>query len=156
MTNREVLKEKELKFIQLFSETGFDLKKREDCAVKAGYSPGMGGIIQSSKIIRKISANEALKKSLEKQGITFDRLAEKLSELLEAENPFKEGKPDNFIRHKAWESAIRVMDANPPQKLKIDKHETHEFIITDEILADEKKAEEIGGYVDAEVISDGT
>jgi hypothetical protein len=62
-------------------------------------------------------------------------VAGKLKELLECNSPLSDNKPDNYIRHKTVETLIRVFDANPPQKIEVDKTSTTQVIISNDVVA---------------------
>lgn len=130
-----LLSARERAFLQYWYEAEFDRSKIEECAVKAGYPPGTQGVEQGGRAWSRALKNKEFQLALEKQGIQFERMAKKLDQLLEAEHPMYQGKPDNFIQHKALETAIRVMDANPPTKVDIDKHEEKNIVISMETMS---------------------
>jgi hypothetical protein len=121
------LQEGELKFIKNWAEMGYDLTKADE----AMQGTGIASPEKFPKhIINKLAANERLQVALVKEGITFKKLAEKLNELLECEDPKYVGRPDNTVRHRAFQDAVRLLNADPPQKVNISKDEHREIHVT--------------------------
>jgi hypothetical protein len=127
-------KERDKRFIELFAGSGFDLSKREELAAQAGYKPGYAAKMNSGRIIKALVNNQKMQKALKKRGIDFDKLAEKIEELLECKHPAFPDNPDNAIRHKALETALRIKDAFPPQRVDVDKTERKEIVISGEVI----------------------
>ncbi len=81
--------------------------------------------------------NPRMRKALKKANITMEKLASKLGELLDAQHPAYEGKPDNPTQMKALELGVRLYDAAPNPKLEIAQRTEN---ITVHITADLVKA----------------
>jgi hypothetical protein len=148
---------KDAMFLQKFSEANFDPNQKLMCAEAAGLGTGEKALLNAGRVIKSLAKNEAFQQSLKRVGVDYDKLAEKLSELLDAESAFKDGKPDNFIRHKTLETAIRVLDLNPAQRLNIDKTERHEIVISADVVDRLVKYNEMRelqeGAIDAEIVT---
>lgn len=120
--------------MDLWSGTGFDPAQKRKCAIEAGFKPA-GAHMQPGRIIDRLAQNRKMQKSLKKHGVTIDRLAGKVSELMEAQHPLsKTPMPDNIAQLKATELGIRLHDAMPPAKLDIEQNERKEIIITAEVI----------------------
>jgi len=138
------LTERQEKFLKEFAKTGYDLTKRRECAVKAGY-PYANAPASSMRAINKISQNEKLQRALGKAGVNMKFVAEKLKENASHENV--------FASNRALDMIINVMDAKAPQRLDISKHQVTEINIT---LNKAKAIEEITGerIIDVDPIED--
>ena len=133
MPNELKTEGRESKFLTLWSNSGFDPLAKNGCAIEAGYSPGSASA-SSNRVFKKLVSNEKMRRALKKKGITFDRLADKLVELMEAKHPFAPLQPDNLAQHKAVDTALKLHDAFPATKIDIDKHERKEIIISGEVV----------------------
>lgn len=126
--------ERDQKFVQLFAASGFDLKRREELAIEAGFQPGYGAKMNSGRIVKALVNNKKMQKALKKEGIDFPTLAKKMAELLECEHPAFPGRSDNAIQHKTLETALRIKDAFPPTRVDVDKTDRKEIIISGEVV----------------------
>lgn len=126
--------ERDQKFVELFAASGFDLKRREELAVQAGFQPGYGAKMNSGRIVKALVNNQKMQKALKKKGIDFNTLADKIAQLLECEHPMFKGRPDNAIQHKTLETALRIKDAFPPARVDLDKTERKEIVISGEVV----------------------
>lgn len=133
MSSKAAAEEREQKFLALWSNSSFDPLVKNDCAVKAGYSRSTAPA-KSNKIIKALIQNQKMQRAMKKRGISFDKLAGKLDDLLDAKHPFAPDQPDNLAQHKALDTALKIQDAFPPAKLEIDKHERKEIVITGEVV----------------------
>lgn len=135
---------KDAKFIQLWSDAGFDPAMKSACAKSAGYSAAHASR-STGKIINSLIQNRKMQKELKKAGVDMKRLAEKIAQLIDAPNPLvKPWKdpvtgelifaPDNFIQLKATELATRLHDAFAPARLDIDKRETKQIVFSAEVI----------------------
>ena len=149
--------EKDAKFIEKFAEANFDPSKKLICAEDAGLGTGEKALMNSGRVLKSLAKNEKFQEALQRVSVDYDKLASKLSELLDAKSPMFDGKPDNFIQHKTLETAIRVMDLNPAQKLNIDKTEHHDIIISmeavDRLNKYSKMIQEEENIIDAEPVA---
>lgn len=130
--DREDFTEKDAAFIEKFAETNFDITKRQECAVAAGLGTGDMARLNGGRVTKALLQNKKLRAALKRVDVDMDTVAGKLKELLDAKSPLNPEANDNFIQHKTVETLIRVMDANPPQKIEVDKSTTHQVIITNE------------------------
>jgi len=121
---------KDALFIEKFADANFDPSKRLACAEAAGLAHGEKALMNAGRVLKGLQKNEEFQKELTRVGVDYHRVAKKVSDLLDARSPMFDGKPDNFIQHKTLETAIKVMDLNPAQKLNIDKTEHHEIVIS--------------------------
>ncbi len=148
---------KDAKFLESFCDANFDPSMKLVCAEEAGLGTGEKALMNAGRVIKGLAKNERFQKSLERVGVDYDKLAGKIKQLLDAESPYKDGKPDNFIQHKTLETAIRVMDLNPAQRLNIDKTERHEIVISADVVDRLVKYNEMRelqeGAVDAEIVT---
>jgi hypothetical protein len=148
---------KDAKFIEKFVEANLDPSKKLICAEDAGLGTGEKALMNSGRVLKSLAKNEKFQEALQRVSVDYDKLASKLSELLDAKSPMFDGKPDNFIQHKTLETAIRVMDLNPAQKLNIDKTEHHDIIISMEAVERlnrySKMIQEEENIIDAEPVA---
>lgn len=138
---------KQTKLFNALAKRDFNFDMLEECALEAGFAPGDELRQRALASLRRFSSNEHLQAALHKQGIDYDKIAQKLAELMEAREP-KYNKPDNPSQLKAVELAMKVHDALPSTKLKIDRHDTHEYVITEDVQERIRRARQI----EAEVI----
>jgi len=132
---REDFSEKDAAFIEKWQEQNFDVTKRAACAEAAGLGTGDLARMNGGRVTKALLQNKKLKAALKRVDVNMDTVAGKLKELLECNSPLSEGKPDNYIRHKTVETLIRVFDANPPQKIEVDKTSTTQVIISNDTVA---------------------
>jgi|GEM_PF-3157009 len=126
--------ERDVKFVQLFQASGFDLAKREQLAVAAGFPPGRVARGNAGRVIKALVNNKAMQRALKKEGVNNEKLAQKLKELLDCEHPAFEGRSDNMAQLKAVEMSLRVKDAFPPTKVDVDKTERKEIVVSGEVI----------------------
>lgn len=123
--NSKELTPRQQKFFKEWSKEGFDLQKRFEAAVKAGY-PLSNLPAHAANAIYAIGRNQEMVKSMEKHGITFDFLAKRLKKNLEAKAPMqlKDGKvlwyEDNFNQNKAFELSMKILDGFAPKRIDVD------------------------------------
>lgn len=139
----EIRTDRDHKFINMFEASGFDLSKRVDIAVAAGFTPRNVAKANAGRIIKSLTRNEAMQRALKRKKVDYNRLADKLVELLDCEHPAFEGKPDNMSQLKAVEMSLRVHDAFPATKVDIDKTERKEIIISAEVVERLEKFERL-------------
>ena len=135
ISEREDFTEKDAAFITKYAETGFDIKKRQSCAVAAGLGTGDLARMNGGRVTKALLQNKKLRAALKRVDVDMDSVAGKIKELLDAKSPLNPSMPDNFIQHKTVETLIRVMDANPPQKIEVDKSEIHQVIISNDTVS---------------------
>ena len=124
----------ELATMNNFVKTGYDLSRLKECALKAGVAENSVGRV-SANAIKKLGNNPLMQKALKKAGVDFERLASKINDLLEAEHPAYEGKPDNQVQQKALDTALKIFDAMPNPKLEIEsRHESIHINITADLV----------------------
>jgi len=90
--------------------------------------------MNGGRVTKALLQNKKLRSALKRIDVDMDSVAGKIKELLDAKSPLNPNMPDNFIQHKTVETLIRVMDANPPQKIEVDKSTTHQIVITNEAV----------------------
>ena len=154
---REDFSEKDATFITKYAETGFDIKKRQECAVAAGLGTGDLARMNGGRVTKALLQNKKLRRALKRVDVDMDSVAGKIKELLDAKSPLNPTMPDNFIQHKTVETLIRVMDANPPQKIEVDKSTTQHIVITNEAatrLENYQKMRELAKDADTGVYSE--
>lgn len=135
VSGREDFTEKDANFISAWKDQNFDISKRQECAVAAGLGTGDIARMNGGRVTKALLQNKKLKAALKRVDINMDTVAGKLKELLECNSPLSDNKPDNFIRHKTVETLIRVFDANPPQKIEVDKTSTTQVIISNDTMS---------------------
>lgn len=138
---------RQVKLMQEFARAEFDFERLETCAIKAGFKKSKYLKRQALQALRPFSGNQYLRSALLSQGIDFTRIAAKISEMMDAEG--EEG-PDRISQRWATEMAIKIHDALPASKLQIEKHQTNEFIMTEDVQERIKRARAI----DAEVVKE--
>ena len=131
---REDFSEKDANFISAWKDANFDIAKRQTCAVAAGLGTGDLARMNGGRVTKSLLQNKKLRSALKRIDVDMDSVAGKIKELLDAKSPLNPNMPDNFIQHKTVETLIRVMDANPPQKIEVDKSTTHQIVITNEAV----------------------
>lgn len=134
VSERDDFTEKDAAFITKYADTGFDISKRAACAEAAGLGHGDIARMNGGRVTKALLQNKKLRAALKRVDVDMDTIAGKLKELLEAKSPLNPTMGDNFIQHKTAETLIRVFDANPPQKIEVDKSEVHQVIITNEAV----------------------
>jgi hypothetical protein len=132
---REDFSEKDAAFITKYAEANFDITKRQECAVAAGLGTGDMARMNGGRVTKALLQNKKLKAALKRIDVNMDTVAGKLKELLECNSPLSDNKPDNYIRHKTVETLIRVFDANPPQKIEVDRNTTTQVIISNDTVS---------------------
>jgi len=133
------------RFKELWSGTGFDPLEKNTCALATGF--GDKRIARrSNRVLNTLVRNKKMQRKLDKKGVTMDRLASKLNELLDAPHPLAKREfnpftkelmpapPDNFIQFKAAELGIKIHDAMPPARIAEDKTETKQIIFSAEVV----------------------
>jgi hypothetical protein len=165
METKEVTKviSRDQKFMDLWSGTGFDPTKKMDCALEAGFKPS-GARMQPGRIIDRLAQNKKMQKALKKKGVTIDKLASKVAELMECNHPLarEKDRPDTMTQLRATELGIRLQDAMPPARLDIESNERKEIIISAEVVermeqyeSREKKLKDSGQIIDVIPEHDG-
>jgi hypothetical protein len=132
---REDFSEKDATFIEKWKDQNFDIKKRQECAVAAGLGTGDLARMNGGRVTKSLLQNKKLRSALKRKNVDMDSVADKIKELLDAKSPLNPTMPDNYIQHKTVETLIRVMDANPPQKIEVDKSTTHQVIISNDTVS---------------------
>jgi hypothetical protein len=133
------------RFKELWSGVGNDPLQKNSCAIAAGFKE-TGTIRGSNKILNTLVRNKKMQKKLDKKGVTMDRLAGKLNELLDAPHPLAKREfnpftkelmpppPDNFIQFKAAELGMKIHDVFAPTRISEDKTETKQIIFSAEVV----------------------
>jgi len=121
--------EKQQACINLFIESGFDFEKIEKFAIAAGFPKKLAKVC-GVNAIRLIGDNPLMQIALIKRGVTIDRIAKKIDQLLDAKGP--RGGPDNAAQARVVETSIRLLNVAPPTKISIDKTEKREISISEE------------------------
>ncbi len=125
---------RDAKFIEKLVEHNLDPSSRHDCAVEAGFKPGLPAVANAGRIIKRLSRNPELQDALQRQKVDMDKVATKIKDLMDCKHPFAPNQPDTTIQLKATETAIRVLDANPPQKFEVDHNEHREIVISMDVV----------------------
>jgi len=145
MSNNGNGAEKDRKFNELWSGSGFDPLEKNACALTAGFKE-KGLVRGSNKALNTLVRNKKMQKKLDKKGVTMDRIATKINELMDAPHPlakrefntftkeFEPAPPDNFIQFKATELAMKIHDVMPPTRIAEDKTETKQIIFSAEVV----------------------
>jgi hypothetical protein len=113
--------------------------------------------MNGGRVTKALLQNKKLRRALKRVDVDMDSVAGKIKELLDAKSPLNPTMPDNFIQHKTVETLIRVMDANPPQKIEVDKSTTQHIVITNEAatrLENYQKMRELAKDADTGVYSE--
>mgnify|MGYP001371797068 CR=1 FL=1 len=133
------------RFKELWSGVGNDPLQKSSCAIAAGFKE-TGVIRGSNKILNTLVRNKKMQRKLDKKGVTMDRLAGKLNELLDAPHPLAKREfnpftkelmpapPDNFIQFKAAELGMKIHDVFAPTRISEDKTETKQIIFSAEVV----------------------
>jgi len=138
-------------FYELWAKTGFDPKKRTECARRAEYPfPAQSAY----KIAHSTRVNELIKEEMIRQNYTPEKLVGELKRLtFDSMNPFRSNMPDNKERRESTKMGFQIFDAFPAKKLDIQKTTAH-FDISVETV--KKLDEELGRntVIDAEVVEE--
>lgn len=126
--------ERDATFIEKWKDQGFDIAKRAECATAAGLGTGDLARMNGGRVTKALLQNKKLRAALKRVDVNMDTVADKLKELLTAKSPLNPAANDNFIQHKTVETLIRVFDANPPQKIEVDKSTTQHIVITNDAI----------------------
>ncbi len=132
VSGREDFTERDAAFIEKWKDNNFDITKRAECAAAAGLGTGDLARMNGGRVTKALLQNKKLRAALKRVDVNMDTVAEKLKELLTAKSPLNPDANDNYIQHKTVETLIRVFDANPPQKIEVDKSTTQHIVITNE------------------------
>ena len=126
-------------FYELWAKTGFNPKKRTECARKAEYPwPAQA----AHKIVHSNRVNELMKNEMIRQGYTPEEVITELKRLsFTCMNPHQPDMPDNKERRESAKMGFQLFDAFPAKKVDIHKTETH-FDISLETV--KKLDEELG------------
>lgn len=137
--------ERDQKFVELWSGSGFDSLAKNKCAIAAGFDKKGAGR-GSNKFLNTLVRNKKMRQKLDKHGVTMDRLASKVDQLLDAPHPlakrdfnpftkeFMPAPPDNFIQFKAAELGLKLHDVFAPTRISEDKTETKQIIFSAEVV----------------------
>lgn len=142
-----MLTRKQQDYYVYWSKTGFDPNRRKECMVAAGYSEKTPpSLVENSTRLRHI-----IERSMARNGLTPDRVCEKLAEKLECTDPQYE-KPDNKNQLRALDLTCKLGDFYPSQKFEVRKRE--EFVRLDMVTV--RLAEELSGekILDAEIVEE--
>ncbi len=131
---RDDFTEKDATFIEKWKDQNFDIAKRAECAAAAGLGTGDLARMNGGRVTKALLQNKKLRAALKRVDVDMDSVAGKLKELLDAKSPLNPDANDNFIQHKTVETLIRVFDANPPQKIEVDKSTTQHIVISHEAV----------------------
>lgn len=140
----------ERRYLRLTAESGFDPKKKTACVRGSGYGKGTtAAMIESRPRVRALLEYEA-----NRQGLTLEKIVGRHVELIDCTLPVQgrypnhPKQPDNKIRMQAVDRAYKILDADAPTKLNIDKTERH-YVIPIEAW---RRAEEATGEKIIDVI----
>jgi len=125
---------KDADFIEKWTETGFDVTKRELCAEAAGLGEGEIARMNGGRVTKALLQNQKLREACKRINIDMDKIAGKLAELLECKSAMNPEANDNYIQHKTVETLIKVFDANPPQKIEVDRNTTTQVVISEDTM----------------------
>lgn len=138
-------------FYELWAKTGFDLKKKTECARRAEYPfPAQAAY----KIVHSSRVNDLIKEEMIRQGYTPEKIIEELDRLsFKSVNPFRPNMPDNKERRESIKMGLQLFDAFPAKKIDISKTETHFDLTLEEV---KKLDEELGRETifEAEVVKE--
>lgn len=123
----------EMSIIKRVADAGYNLAAAKKAAVEAGVAPAQASAA-ATRALRKIANNPLFQKALKRQNVTLDTMARKLSQLMDAKHPQFPEHDDNMAQLKALDLAIKAYDAMPAQKIELDKTETHQIIVSAEII----------------------
>ena len=150
-TNHGRLRDRQIRFLNLYQATGYDPSQKVNCAHLAGYKgPQAGYLATKAKTVRAILLEE-----MEKAGLSLGAIVSTHAQMLKAnkEGKYRESVPDNFTRMRAVELGYEMMDAMPEKKhsVKSQSMNVHRFQI--ETL---KRAEEATGesIIDADMVEE--
>jgi hypothetical protein len=128
----------EMSVIKRFTESGYNFGELGKCAKEAGVSAQF-----ATKALKKLSNNPLFQKALKKQGVTMERMAQKIAELMEAKHPQYPTQNDNLAQIKALDMAMKAADVYPSQKIELDKTETQHIIISAQVIQAVERAKGI-------------
>lgn len=112
---------------------------KQKAGMEAGYAP-TSAINAVNNAIELAAGNEAFVRAMEKEGITNERLAQVLSEGLEATNPFRPNQKDYKVIHSFWQDAVKARDGFPATRInqRTESKHMHVHLTADDYRAVEK------------------
>jgi hypothetical protein len=132
----------EMSIIKRIADSGYDLAYAKRAAIEAGVAPGQA-VGATNRALRKIANNPLFQKALKRQGVTMETMAKKLLDLMNAKHPQFPEHDDNMAQIKALDMAMKAHEVYPSLKVDIEKNETHQIIISAEIIHAVEKAKGI-------------
>ncbi len=126
-------------FYELWAKTGFDPKKKTECARRAEYPwPAQA----AHKIVHSQRVNDLFKNEMIRQGYTPEKVITELKRLsFDCMNPHSDKMPDNKERRESVKMGLQLFDAFPAKKIDIRKTEAHIELSLEEVR---KLDEELG------------
>jgi hypothetical protein len=121
-------------FLRLWQAEGFDRDKRDECLLLAGYADST--IKHRGKKIA-MSANELVCRTMDRKGLTVEKIVEKHAEQLEAVDAKNPEAADNNARLRAVDMAYKIRGVYPNPKIEIDKKEISVSITMETLRAAE-------------------
>lgn len=143
--------EKTMAFFLAWEKHGFDIDKKNDAALEAGYSLGNLSA-RATEAIQNMSGNEMMQTAMKDKGLNYDLIASKLLKKLNCKQPFTDKGndnktifvDDNYVQMKALEFSARLADALPSTKVDINERKLIEIHITQETVDRGQKAIDMG------------
>jgi hypothetical protein len=118
----------------------FSDKGKREAAIDAGYSKRC-----SLPAMNRLLARKPIVNWLVKKGVTDEKLAQIISEGLEAIHPLsKDNKPDWNARHKFVSEANKIKDNYPAKRIEIDERSVHINLTGEDVEAARKYKELVG------------
>jgi hypothetical protein len=117
---------------------GMDPMKKREAAIAAGYKNGSSTTQAIDRILAKPFVQTMIVQALEKEGVNDEKIAQVISEGLEAIHPMARGKRKDFHAiHKFAVTALELKDAFPAKKTQLD---VNKRVVTINLTSDDHAA----------------
>lgn len=147
------IRKRHREFLRLFAESGFDERKKAECAYKAGYSMKYAQD-RANQILNNPKINDLLQQIMAERGLELEMVVDEHKRILTSGmHPFRPKQPDNIARLKAIDMAYKGYDVMPSTKVDVHKTVDAKYNMT---IEDVRKMEEVTGekIIDAETIEE--
>lgn len=147
------IRKRHREFLRLFALSGFDERKKAECAMMAGYSPRYAQD-RANQILNNPKLNDLLQQIMADRGLELEEVVDEHSRILTSGmHPFRPKMPDNMARLKAIDMAYKAFDVMPSAKVDIHKTVDAKYNMT---IEDVRKMEQVTGekIIDAKIVEE--
>ncbi len=149
--HNKLVPEKTMAFFLAWQKHNFDIDKKNESAIEAGYP--LGNLSASaSKAIKNMSSNEMMQQAMRDKGLDYNFIADKLFKKTDCKQPFTDKGndnetifvDDNYNQMRALELSTKLLDSLPSTKVDINEHRKIEIHISHETVERGQKAIDMG------------